>query len=464
MEIKRGRNLAAMDRNVGKLGRKTSSDPFVKVYGGKEYLGKTGVEECTLNPTWNEKFQLVLGADDANFILSKKGAVKMEFRLFDYDRHKEHDSMGVVKVPLKCLEPPSTKWYKVTQGKGKYFCKDASGEIEITMAVSARKMLSLVRGNNHILEFNDIRIGLGWDVEANGKTIDLDTSCVALDKKGNILMNETVYYGNTTNSNLSIMHSGDDRDGKGEMNGGDDEVIICHLDKLPPRIKVLYFLLTVATPDSTFANVKSAKVRVVEAERKLGIVSFEPHDFGAYTAMFLMRLAKNTQKQWVLSIIEDTDPHARDFGSLIPELKGYTRDIYPAIQIDPDERVAVMRKGSTIHIGDYVRNSKIPKWVTFGLTWDVTDGVNIDLDASAICLGKDLRPLDIIFFKQLRSKDGSVRHSGDEREGDEMGDDERINVSLPNTSPDIHYIAFVINSYSGKCSCHCVCVYNIDRH
>jgi len=48
------------------------------------------------------------------------------------------------------------------------------------------------------------------------------------------------------------------------------------------------------------------------------------------------------------------------------------------------------------------------------------------------------------------SGDGSIRHSGDEREGDEIGDDEKISVYLPNVHPMAKYIGFVINSYSGQ--------------
>lgn len=72
----------------------------------------------------------------------------------------------------------------------------------------------------------------------------------------------------------------------------------------------------------------------------------------------------------------------RDFCSLSPEIKGYTRDLVPNIQIDPHERVAVMRKGGTITVRDYLPNHQLPNWLTFGLAWDVTNGVNIDLDAS----------------------------------------------------------------------------------
>jgi tellurium resistance protein TerZ len=65
-----------------------------------------------------------------------------------------------------------------------------------------------------------------------------------------------------------------------------------------------------------------------------------------------------------------------------------------------------------------------------GLAWDVTNGVNIDLDASCVFLDKAFQVVDQVWFRQLRSKDGAMVHQGDEREGDEAGDDESIKVHV----------------------------------
>ena len=103
----------------------------------------------------------------------------------------------------------------------------------------------------------------------------------------------------------------------------------------------------------------------------------------------------------------------------------------------------------------------IPQRVVFGLAWDVTNGVNIDLDASAICLDRSLNVVDIISFKKLKSDDRAIIHGGDEREGYEVGDDEKIYLYLSRLNPSISQVVFTINSYSGqelddisKASCH----------
>jgi tellurium resistance protein TerZ len=110
---------------------------------------------------------------------------------------------------------------------------------------------------------------------------------------------------------------------------------------------------------------------------------------------------------------------------------------------------------------DYSFQKALPTKATFGLAWDVTRGVNIDLDASAICLDSSFNLVDIVSYSKLRSNDNSIIHHGDEREGDEVGDDEKIDIYFDRVSSNISYIAFVINSFSGqelddvsKASCH----------
>lgn len=74
---------------------------------------------------------------------------------------------------------------------------------------------------------------------------------------------------------------------------------------------------------------------------------------------------------------------------------------------------------------------------------------DIDLDASALLIGGG-RVLDTIYFGQLRSKDGSVQHTGDNLTGAGDGDDESIVVDLPAVHESVEHIVFVVNSFSGE--------------
>ncbi|WP_159602646.1 TerD family protein [Agromyces humi] len=96
--------------------------------------------------------------------------------------------------------------------------------------------------------------------------------------------------------------------------------------------------------------------------------------------------------------------------------------------------------------------------VTLGLGWDAAKrggffgggGGNIDLDASAILLTADKQVVDVVSFSQLRSKDGSIRHTGDNLTGAGDGDDEQIVVDLPNVPANVDAIVLVVTSYQGQ--------------
>jgi len=97
------------------------------------------------------------------------------------------------------------------------------------------------------------------------------------------------------------------------------------------------------------------------------------------------------------------------------------------------------------------------KKIVIGLGWDprATDGQDFDLDASAFMLvesGKVRAVEDFIFYgtPDLRSKCGSVIHTGDNRTGDGDGDDEQIKVDLGKIPSDIQKIAFTVTIYKGK--------------
>lgn len=85
--------------------------------------------------------------------------------------------------------------------------------------------------------------------------------------------------------------------------------------------------------------------------------------------------------------------------------------------------------------------------VRIGLGWDArtTDGAPFDLDASVMVCGPDGRVLGddhFIFYNQLQTPDGAVRHAGDVRDGAVAGDDETVFVNLTGMSPSVDKLAF----------------------
>lgn len=87
--------------------------------------------------------------------------------------------------------------------------------------------------------------------------------------------------------------------------------------------------------------------------------------------------------------------------------------------------------------------------ILIGLGWDVraTDGADFDLDASVFLTaasGKVRTDADFIFYNNLKSADGSVEHTGDNRTGEGEGDDESVKVALNNVPSDVEKIIVAV--------------------
>lgn len=87
--------------------------------------------------------------------------------------------------------------------------------------------------------------------------------------------------------------------------------------------------------------------------------------------------------------------------------------------------------------------------VSVGLGWDVrsTTGADYDLDASALAINTNRRVVNdsfFVFYNNLRSPDGAIEHTGDNRTGEGEGDDEAITVDLKALSPDVDSIIFPV--------------------
>lgn len=93
--------------------------------------------------------------------------------------------------------------------------------------------------------------------------------------------------------------------------------------------------------------------------------------------------------------------------------------------------------------------------MTVGLGWNprATDGQAFDLDAVAFLLndaGVVRNDQDFIFFNNLKSVDGSVEHTGDNRTGEGTGDDEVIKVDLSRVPTDVSKVTFCAIIYDGQ--------------
>jgi tellurium resistance protein TerZ len=97
--------------------------------------------------------------------------------------------------------------------------------------------------------------------------------------------------------------------------------------------------------------------------------------------------------------------------------------------------------------------------VRMGLGWDAVKkrgmfggmkSQSIDLDASCLLFNGAGNLEDQVWFQQLKSKDGAIVHTGDNRSGAGEGDDESIIVDLSQVPTNVSTLVFTVNSFTGQ--------------
>ena len=95
--------------------------------------------------------------------------------------------------------------------------------------------------------------------------------------------------------------------------------------------------------------------------------------------------------------------------------------------------------------------------IQIGLGWDPSaqPGVEFDLDASAWMLGDNQKlPTDdfLVFYNNLKSPDGAVESSGDDRSGgnSDKGDDEILTIDLSKTDSRVQEIVITATIHDAE--------------
>lgn len=121
-----------------------------------------------------------------------------------------------------------------------------------------------------------------------------------------------------------------------------------------------------------------------------------------------------------------------------------------------------LEKGGRINLTKNVDDSKSEKVteVCVGCNWGAIRRKGIfgskleavDLDTTALCYDSNKNKVGEISYRNLQNSNKSIRHSGDDREGDTNGDDgldnEVIVVSLDRVPSNTEYVVFVLNTYT----------------
>ena len=79
-----------------------------------------------------------------------------------------------------------------------------------------------------------------------------------------------------------------------------------------------------------------------------------------------------------------------------------------------------------------------------GLGWDT----KVDVDCSVITMDKKGNCIESIYFGYLKSRDGAIQHSGDNRNGKGAGDDETVTINLDAISKNVDSIWPVVTVFT----------------
>lgn len=143
-------------------------------------------------------------------------------------------------------------------------------------------------------DLKKVAIGLGWKVNQNGQSYDVDASVFMLDRNNKVPDEKYfVFYNNLQSLDGSLRHSGDNRTGEGD---GDDETIYVDLTKINPAIQEIVFVVTIhqgQEKQQNFSQIRNAFIKIYNHETKRSLARFNLREaFSQETALEFGRLYK----------------------------------------------------------------------------------------------------------------------------------------------------------------------------
>ncbi|MFG2466352.1 TerD family protein [Streptomyces canus] len=187
-------------------------------------------------------------------------------------------------APAAAPAPPAPGAGKINLDKGR-------------VSLQKNQTVSLVKGGQPLL--SQVKMGLGWEPAYRGKDIDLDASVIAYGPQRNHI--DSCYFGKLSIVGGAIKHSGDNLTGEG---GGDDEVIVVDLGRLPQEVTGLVFTVN-SFSGQKFTEVAKAYCRLIDAASGEELVRFDLTNAEAQTGVMMAKLIKQFSGEWEMTAIGD---------------------------------------------------------------------------------------------------------------------------------------------------------------
>lgn len=163
------------------------------------------------------------------------------------------------------------------------------------------EVINLRKGDKVAVGFTNITVGLGWEPnEGTGAEFDLDVSAIMIDSNRKIPSKEYfVFFNNLNSPDGSVIHTGDDPDGK-SSDGSDDESLIIDLKKVNSSIQEILFVVTINDAiqnKQNFGQVRDSYIRLVDNSNGKEVMKYElGEDFSIETGIEFGRLYRRNNE------------------------------------------------------------------------------------------------------------------------------------------------------------------------
>ncbi|MER7915420.1 MULTISPECIES: TerD family protein [unclassified Streptomyces] len=193
----------------------------------------------------------------------------------------------------------------------------------MSVNLSKGQRISLDKADGGALDA--VRMGLGWRAAprkgflaklAGAREIDLDASALLF--AGGRLA-DVVFFQHLASDDGSVRHLGDNLVG-GAGAGGDDEVILVDLARVPGHVDQIVFTVNSFT-GQTFGEVQDAFCRLVDERTGAELARYTLSGGGAYTAQIMAKLHR-TGTGWQLQAL-GAPASGRTFQDLLPAISAH---------------------------------------------------------------------------------------------------------------------------------------------
>ncbi|MGU3436246.1 TerD family protein [Actinomycetes bacterium M1A6_2h] len=331
--------------------------------------------------------------------------------------------------------------------------------------MSAPAARPLAKGQNAPLDTSEVLIGLTLTAPA-------DLSALLVTAAGKVRTDaDFVFFNQPTGPGVRLVPA----------NGGGPAQLAVSLNSVPTDIEQIRAVITLDDASSNFGRSAAPTATVLDASSGAALYSYTIDGLSSESIVIALEIYRR-QGAWKVRAVGQG--YAGGFAALVTD-HGVSVDdapaaaptpppvpaaptpppapTPPAAPSGPPEVSLTKARPVSLSKGQKVTLKKdggvALTVIRMGLGWDPikkakggffgSREVDIDLDASALMFAGD-KGADVVYFGQLTSKDGSVRHQGDNLTGEGEGDDEVILVDLTRVPAHVSSVVFVVTSYRGQ--------------